>query len=148
MFNQTIANLFYRYAEHIDAGELTATAELLKHCTIFDPYGNELAKGNEQILEMYRGLVRIYPDNNTPHTNHVLSNLIIEQPSNEVIKARASFTVMQKMESEKIETIMCGQYRSLFRQVDGEWAFIEHRMYPKLIGDMSEHLLLDVTAGL
>ena len=52
------------------------------------------------------------------------------------------------MESGKIEIIMCGQYRDLFRQVDGEWAFIEHRMYPKLIGDMSEHLLVDVTAGL
>ena len=92
---QTIANLFYRYAEHIDAGELTATADLLQHCTIFDPYGNELAKGNERILEMYTSLIRIYPDNNTPHSNHVLSNLIIDQPTGDTIKASASFTVLQ-----------------------------------------------------
>ena len=139
---QQIANLFHRYTDYIDEGKLEAVSELLKDCTIADGDGNVLATGYEEVLAMYRGMIRIYPDTNTPQTQHVLSNLIVEEQEQkeDVIHASANFTVFQKLESGSVEAIICGKYKNIFHRSGGVWAFHRHTMTPRIIGDMSQHI--------
>ncbi len=138
-----IANLFHRYADHIDNGELQKVAELLKDCTISDGDGNILASGHDEILTMYTGMIRIYPETNTPQTQHVLSNLIVEgQAKQNEVKASANFSVLQKLESGSIEPVICGKYQNTFRLVDDIWTFHQHTMHPRIIGDLSRHLTI------
>ena len=139
-----IANLLHRYAEYIDNGDLAAVAKLLRHCTIFGPEGQVLACGQQEVLKMYSSLIRIYPDTATPQTHHVVTNLILEEQQGDTLYSRANYSVMQKLKSGTIETIICGQYHNVFALVEQQWQFREHHMHPRIIGDMSEHLLIDL----
>ena len=140
---QQIANLFHRYADHIDNGELEMVAELLKDCTISDGDGNILARGRHEVLTMYTGMIRIYPETNTPQTQHVLSNLIVEtQDQQDVVRASANFSVLQQLESGSIEPIICGKYQNTFHLVDGIWTFHRHTMQARIMGDLSRHLTI------
>ena len=140
-----IAKLLHRYANHIDNGDLQAVAEMFQHGSIYDNQGKVLAEGAEQVLAMYSGMIRIYPDSGTPRTQHVVSNLFVESETVTEVRSCASFTVLQQLASGKIETIICGQYKNVFVKVDEQWAIKEHHMHPRIIGDMSEHLLIDLS---
>ena len=138
---QQIANLFHRYADYIDEGKLEAVSQLLKDCTIADGDGNVLATGYEEVLAMYSGMIRIYPETNTPQTQHVLSNLIVEEQEQEnVIHASENFSVFQKLDSGSVEAIICGKYKNIFHRTEGVWSFHRHTMTPRIIGDMSQHI--------
>lgn len=141
---QTLSALLYNYAALVDQGRLDNVAELLKHCTIFDPSGNAMASGQQEICAMYKGIVRIYEDSGTPRTQHVVSNFVVESESSKQAKTSAYFQVLQRLSTGHIETIMCGRYENVFEFVEGQWVFSEHHMFPVEIGDMSEHLLIPV----
>ena len=88
--------ILHRYASLIDHGELEALAELMTHCQILDPDGNVMATGREEISQMYRGLIRIYPDSGTPRTQHLISNFIVDEQSSDRLRSRAMFNVQQR----------------------------------------------------
>ena len=140
-----ISQLFHRYADYIDRGKLTKVAELLKECTISDSDGRVLAAGYDQVLAMNTGLIRIYPETGTPQTQHIVTNLIVEaEAPDQTIKASANFTVMQKLDSGSVEAIICGKYKNVFKRIDGSWRFHKHSPQPRIIGDMSRHLLIEI----
>ncbi|NND82384.1 MAG: nuclear transport factor 2 family protein [Gammaproteobacteria bacterium] len=139
-----IENLLHRYADYIDRGELREVARLFTAGSVLDPAGNVMAAGEQAVFEMYSGLIRIYPDSATPRTQHLISNLILDHESSDEIHSRANFSVMQQLASGSIETIICGQYRTVFVCQAGTWLIKEHQMLPRLIGDMSEHLLMEL----
>lgn len=139
---QLFSSLLHRYAALIDEGELDEVGKLLEHCTIFDPVGNVLASGQEEVAAMYKAMVRIYSDSGTPRTQHVVNNFSVLDESDLRATTSAYFHVLQRLSSGKIETIICGRYKNVFKRIDGEWAFVEHHMTPIEIGDMSEHLLI------
>lgn len=143
---QEIENLYFRYAECIDDGELEEAAALFKHGTVYGPENTKLASGSEEVFQMYSNLIRIYPETQTPRTQHVITNIFIEPVVDKHVNARANYTVLQDMGGGKIETIICGQYKSVFQLLDNKWAFQEHHLTPRIIGDMSKHLLIDLTA--
>jgi hypothetical protein len=53
--------------------------------------------------------------------------------------------VFQQTEELPLQPIIAGSYTDTFEQVDGTWRFVERRMRPTLYGDLSKHLLIDVT---
>ena len=103
-----------------------------------------MATGREQISQMYRGLIRIYPDSGTPRTQHLISNFIVDEQSSDRLRSRAMFNVQQRKSNGNIETIIFGQYKNTFQRRDEVWLLTEHQMQPLGIGDMSEHLLIDL----
>ncbi len=143
---QQIEQLYFRYAEFIDQGKLEEVASLLDESTVFGPKNIQLAKGKDEILAMYESMVRIYPGSGTPRTHHVITNIIVEMLDQETAQTRASYTVLQEFNSGEIKTIICGQYRNSFKRRNNKWSFFEHHMIPKLMGDMSQHLKIDVVA--
>ncbi len=76
-----IKNLIYQYADLIDRGELRAVAGLFRRGTVIgvDAEGNRnTVEGSDAVYAMYKSFTRIYPDNGTPHTKHVTTNVIVE----------------------------------------------------------------------
>ncbi len=132
-----IANLVYRYAEYIDAGDLESAAALFQHARIKTAVGEI---GPDDVLEMWRESVILHEDG-TPRTQHVITNPIIEvdeEPG--FATCRTYYTVMQQVDEGPLQAIMCGRYHDRFSRIDGQWRFI-YRDYSlhDLPGDMSRH---------
>ena len=139
-----IENLIYRYAEHIDAGELDKVAALFQHGSIVSKKHKSRQSGYDEVLAMYQGSCRIYPDCGTPKTKHVTTNVQIETDS-QGTSARASsyYTVFQATDSLPLQPIISGRYHDTFKKRDGAWHFHEREMLIDLVGDCSAHLLYD-----
>ena len=147
MFNEIttdIERLYYHYAYGIDGGDFEGVAQLLKNASIRDQAGNALAQGAEQIKQFYQRIIIIYPDSNTPKTQHVISNVLIVNASDDTLTAQANYSVFQKQESAKIEAIICGQYRSVFKRTTTGWEFYQHQTVPLMVGDMTRHLKISI----
>ena len=139
-----IENLLYRYAELIDAGDYDGIGELFAHGSISGEDGTPMATGAAAVAGLYSATTRKYPDG-TPKSQHVLTNPIIEF-SDDGLRAtcRARFTVLQQTDELALQPIIAGGYVDSFEKVDGRWRYVEKRMGPRLYGDLSKHLLIDI----
>ncbi|ROR94942.1 SnoaL-like protein [Sinobacterium caligoides] len=140
-----IETLIYRYAELIDAGKLTELAKLFRLAEFYRADGELSARGEEAFLALQQRAVRLY-NNGTPCTKHVTSNVIIElSPSSHSATARSYFSVLQAVEGFPLQTIIAGRYLDSFARIEGVWQFKKRQVIPELIGDLSHHLLFDIT---
>lgn len=137
-----IANLLYRYAEAMDAGDFTGAAELFRHADIVvDPTGATPPLDADGILAIWEANVIRY-DDGTPRTKHVTTNPIIEiDEAAGTATCRSYYTVMQQVPGGPLQPIIAGRYHDRFERVDGRWRFRE-RNYAlmDLFGDLSAHL--------
>lgn len=135
-----IANLLYRYAECMDAGDLEGAAALFRHARVKVRDSAETL-GHEQLLALWRGHVILYPCG-TPRTRHVVTNPIItvDEPAG-TATSRSCYTVFQCTDALPLQAIAGGRYHDEFERVDGEWRF-RFRDYSLLdmMGDLRHHL--------
>ena len=141
---RVIENLLYTYAERIDAGDLAGVADLFAHGRI--RVGSEVnVEGRERVLEMYRAATRLYEDG-TPLTKHVTTNAIIEvDEAAGSASGRSYFTVLQRTEALPLQVIVAGRYDDTFRRIDDRWWFDTRTMLVDLHGDLSHHLLYELS---
>ncbi|MGI9286793.1 MAG: nuclear transport factor 2 family protein [Pseudomonadales bacterium] len=140
-----IENLLFLYAERVDAGDFNGVAELFSNGEIVGPDGEVAAGGHDAVLALYQHSTRLYPDNGTPHTKHVTSNVIVDaDEANHIAKARSYFTVFQQVDDFPLQAIISGRYHDTFEKAAGKWRFKQRCMLPELFGDLSKHLLIDV----
>ena len=133
-----IEALVYRYAELLDQGDLDGVAALFEHAAWGSGTRTERMRGTEQVRRMYDGVI-LYEDG-TPHTKHVITNLVIEHDEGSPhATARSYFTVLQAHEGV-LQPIIAGRYHDRFEQVDGTWRFAERIIHPDLQGDLSHHM--------
>lgn len=134
---QKIANLVFRYAECIDAGDLEGAAALFSRATIKTGLGEI---GPEELLEMWRKGIILY--DGVPRTKHLISNPIIEVDEEAgTASCRSVYTVIQQAGDAPLQPVICGRYHDKFvRGEDGEWRY-SYRDYSliDLIGDMRRH---------
>ncbi|MCZ6830946.1 MAG: nuclear transport factor 2 family protein, partial [Gammaproteobacteria bacterium] len=141
-----IENLIYTYAELIDAGNLEGMSQLFSHAEFFGPDGKVAATGAEAFLALQRQAVKIYAGTGTPCTKHITTNVIIEMSeSADAATARSYFTVFQSTEGLPLQPIIAGRYEDSFERVDGKWRFRQRQSIPEFYGDLSKHLLFDVS---
>ena len=138
--HQDICNLIYRYAELIDDGDLEGVAELFRHGEIYAPAQDVVVRGYDKILAMYRNACRIYPDDGTPKTQHITTNVAV-YVDGESASARSRFTVFQALEDFPLQAIISGRYSDTFFLEAGEWRFRRREIQVTLMGDCSRHLL-------
>jgi 3-phenylpropionate/cinnamic acid dioxygenase small subunit len=129
---QQIANLVFRYAELVDAGQFDEVGALFAEATYVGLPGTEVAR-------LMRGLVITY-DDGTPRTRHVTTNLIIEIADEATATARSSFTVHQAVDGLALQPIVIGRYADTFAKRESGWVFTERQINMDLVGDMSRHL--------
>lgn len=139
-----IENLIYRYAEHIDNGELEKVADLFRNAVIFSAKHNSRQSGYEDVLSMYKLSCRLHEPSGTPLTKHLTTNVIIElDKDGEQASARSYYTVIQATDALPLQPIISGKYKDRFRKVNSYWEFSEREMIVDLIGNCSSHLLYD-----
>ena len=137
----------YTYAERIDAGNLEGVAELFAHGHIVaapDTPLEQKVSGSAEVLAMYQGSTRLYPDG-SPHTKHVTTNAIIEADEDAGTgSARSYYTVFQQLDDFPLQPIITGRYHDTFQRIDGEWWFDQRIMLVDQLGDLSRHLLFEL----
>jgi 3-phenylpropionate/cinnamic acid dioxygenase small subunit len=133
-----ITNLLYRYAELMDMGDLDGVAALFAHARIKmgDDYVDAAA-----VRARWEDVVILYPDG-TPRTKHVTTNAIVEfDDAGTAATCRSYYTVLQQVDDQPLQPIICGRYHDRFELVDGRWRWAE-RDYSLVdrVGDLSRHL--------
>ena len=143
-----IKNLIYRYAQHIDNGELEAVAAMFAEGCILAGESAESAariNGSEAILELYSSFTRLYEDDGTPHTMHLTSNVVVELAADGASASASSYAmVFQAVEELPLQPVIGVRYYDEFRKLDGRWRFSQRRIAPRLTGDLSHHLLQEM----
>ena len=141
-----IENLINIYAELIDSGDLEGVARLFTHADFLDANGKIVAVGAQEFHTLQRRAVRIYADTGTPRTVHVTTNVIISvDEAAASATARSLFTVFQATEKLGLQPIIAGRYRDSFERIEGNWRFRQRQSIPELYGDLSKHLLFEVS---
>ena len=136
--HESIAALVYGYADLLDSGDLDGVAALFEHATWGSGTRTERMHGSEQVRRMYDGVI-LYEDG-TPHTKHVITNLVIDHAEGSTqASARSYFTVLQAADGT-LQPIIAGRYHDRFECVDGDWRFAERIIHPDLQGDLSKHM--------
>lgn len=140
-----IETLIYHYADLIDAGRFEDVARLFANACVVSPDGEECA-GEGPVLALYQKTARIYPDTGTPCTEHMTTNVSVQlSDEGDTASATSRFTVLQAREDFPLQVIIAGQYRDRFRKREGRWEFERREMYPRLIGDLSHHLMVPLS---
>jgi hypothetical protein len=136
-----ITKLVYRYADLIDSGDFAGIGHLFARATI-DTGDGRLFEGSEAIQRMYEQNTRRYPDNGTPHTRHVTSNLIIDvDDDGQRATCRSYVVVCQQVGDFPLQPVWTNRYEDRFRREDGTWQFAHRRMTDHLPGNVSHHLM-------
>lgn len=142
-----IKTLIHRYPQCTDKGDFEGVGELLGNATMGE-LGHEPAyhgDGPGAFTDIYASTVRKFPDRGTPKTRHFIGNVIIEDDGTDRAKAESYVIVFQQTEDLPLQPIIGGTYFDRFARVDGEWRFTHRTEDMELIGNLSEHLLRDMT---
>ncbi len=149
-----IAELIYRYAELIDAGDYDGLGELLGRAAFGGPK-TPTVSGADAIAKIFGITTKRFPDG-TPKTRHLVLNLIVEVDG-DTAAARSTFCVVQATDRVALQPIVVGRYFDRFaREPGGDtsarddsardtsgWYFTERIADVEMTGDVSDHLLID-----
>ncbi|MDG2003398.1 MAG: nuclear transport factor 2 family protein [Novosphingobium sp.] len=143
-----IKNLIHRYPQCTDKGDFEGVGKLLGDATMgeLDHEPAFLGDGAEAFTDIYASVVRKFPERGTPRTRHFIGNVIIEDDGPDKAHAESYVIVFQQTDDLPLQPIIGGTYFDRFAKVDGEWRFTHRTEDMELIGDLSEHLLRDMTA--
>jgi 3-phenylpropionate/cinnamic acid dioxygenase small subunit len=134
-----ITELLYRYAELIDAGDFDGVGELLGKGTFMG------VEGAVTIGNLFAKTTRRYPEQgNTPRTRHLALNPIVDVDG-DTATARSTFCVVQQTETIALQPIVVGRYADTFVRGESGWYFTERIVDVQMIGDVSDHLMIDPT---
>jgi len=140
-----IKNLIYLYAQHIDNGDFDSVATMFDGGRIIavDALGREVSiEGSAAVLALYQSFTRIYPDNNTPHTLHLTSNVVVEVEDTGTRACATSIAlVFQAVEDFPLQPVIGVRYSDIFTRESAGWRFEQRRIETRLSGDLSRHLL-------
>lgn len=137
-----IEGLVYEYARRIDDGDFAGVGALFAQGSVCAPDGTPLATGAEAVEALYTATTRRY-DDGTPRSHHVTTNLTIDIALS-TASARSYFTVFQATEGVALQPIVTGRYADTFARTGGGWRFDQRIMELRLVGDVSQHLLIDL----
>jgi 3-phenylpropionate/cinnamic acid dioxygenase small subunit len=133
-----VTELLYRYAELVDAGDFDGVGELLGR-------GNfQGVTGREAIAKLFATTTRRFPDHgNTPRTRHLVLNPIVDVDG-DTATARSTFCVVQRTEIVVLQPIVVGRYSDAFGRDEDGWYFRGRAVEVEMVGDVSDHLMMDL----
>ena len=136
-----ITDLIYRCAEMFDAGDFDGVGALLGRAD-FGGARTPKMSGAKNIAGLFAMSTRRFPDG-TPRTRHLVLNLIVEVADDATAAARSTFCVVQATDEVALQPIVVGRYRDRFARDDGGWYYTERIADVEMLGDVSQHLLVD-----
>ena len=136
-----IQNLMHRYCLLVDTADFDGVGAIFAKAELNYSMGGPVFRHDPvAIAETLRQSVRVYPDNGTPQTRHVCTNIIIEPDGDEAARAQSSMIVFQAAQDLALQPIIGGRYHDRFSKAGGSWHFTHRRFEADLIGDLSAHL--------
>jgi hypothetical protein len=127
----------------IDDGDFEGIGDLLADCEM-SGVGMPPITGARAITGIYKMTTRRF-DNGTPNTAHVITNPIVDVASDgQSATVRSRFTVFQATGGVPLQPIIAGRYRDGFEKAEGVWRFATRYLDPRLAGDLSQHLMIDL----
>ncbi len=141
-----ITELLFTYAEKIDTGDFDGLAELFTEAEMsFEGY-DAVVRGKDEVLARYTSSTRRYPDDGTPKSKHVMTNVIVRvDEAAGTATARSYFTVFQAVPGAlALQPIVAGRYSDRFERAGDGWRFAHRHVFVDLMGDLSAHLLFDL----
>ena len=147
---ERIAELIYRYAELVDAGDFDGLGELLARASFGGP-DTPAVTGARNIAALFAAATRRFPESGgrhrahpgTPKTRHLVLNPIIEIDG-DTATARSTFCVVQATDRVALAPIVVGRYYDGFARDRDGWFFTERIADVEMVGDVSDHLLIDL----
>ena len=140
-----IRQLIYQYADHIDRGDLRAVAAMFSHgrITALDGEGRENQfVGEEAVYGLMSAFTRLYPDDGTPHTKHMTTNVMVElEAGGRTAVSQAYCIVFQALPDFPLQPVIGVRYQDRFEKMENGWRFSQRRIEMDLLGDLSRHLL-------
>ncbi len=137
MSRDQITELLYRYAELIDAGDFGGVGALLGRGIFMG------VAGPAAIAELFAATTRRFPEHgNRPRTRHLMLNPIVDIDADSA-RARSTFVVVQQTDTVALQPIVVGRYADTFARDEHGWYFTERTVDVEMIGDISDHLLID-----
>ncbi len=145
-----ITELIYRYAELLDAGDFEGVGELLARASFGGPE-TPAVTGAQNIAALFAAATRRFPeagrgrhraDPGTPKTRHLVLNPIVEVDG-DTATSRSTFCVMQATDRIALAPIVVGRYYDSFARDGNGWYFTERIADVEMVGDVSDHLLID-----
>ena len=145
-----ITDLLYRYAELIDDGDFDGVGELLARAAFGGPR-TPTVTGASAIARLFARTTRRFPqpqvgrhraDPGTPRTRHLVLNPIVDVDG-DTATARSTFCVVQVTDRVPLQPIVVGRYYDRFALSPEGWHFTERIADVEMIGDVSDHLLID-----
>jgi 3-phenylpropionate/cinnamic acid dioxygenase small subunit len=136
----TILDLIYRYAELIDSGDFEGLGDLLARAGFGGP-GTQTVTGARNIAAVF-GMTTKRFDDGTPKTRHLVLNPIVEVDG-DTATARSTFCVVQTTGAVALQPIVVGRYFDKFARDGDGWHFAERIAAVEMVGDVSDHLLID-----
>ncbi|TRW76372.1 nuclear transport factor 2 family protein [Mycolicibacterium sp. 018/SC-01/001] len=132
-----VTELLYRYAELIDAGDFDGVGRLLGRGDFMG------VAGSEAIAALFVATTRRFPDHgNTPRTRHLVLNPVVDV-TGDTAAARSTFCVVQQTDTVALQPIVVGRYADTFARDDDGWYFTQRTVDVEMVGDVSDHLLMD-----
>ena len=138
----------FRYAEYVDAADFDGIGALFTHGEMTTRGMRGAIIGTNAVRDLYASTNKVHP-NGTLLTRHLTTNVIldIDEVAGEAT-ARSSFVVLQSTPAILLQPIVAGRYRDDFRRIEGTWWFTRREMDVQQIGDVSDHLLIDLATVL
>jgi 3-phenylpropionate/cinnamic acid dioxygenase small subunit len=142
--HHAITALMFRYAELVDAADFDGIGELFAHGRITNRGMPGAIEGAAAVRDLYAGTNRVHPDG-TLRTRHLTTNVLVDiDETADAATARSSFLVLQATPDLPLQPIVAGRYYDRLQRVDGVWRFAEREMRVEQVGDVHEHLRIDL----
>lgn len=144
--NDEIQDLLFAYAERIDSGKFDDVAEMFKDAELSFEGHDQVHRGQAAVQALYESSTRRYPDDGTPKTKHLVTNVIVSVDDSSVTAAaRSYFTVLQAVPGAlSLQPVIAGRYDDQFECTNGHWHFTARHVTVDLVGDLGSHLLFDL----
>jgi hypothetical protein len=139
-----ITNLLFRYAELLDSADFDAVADLFADATLTAEGSSMHLEGRDAVRAHFTNSVRVHPDG--LRTKHVTTNPIVEVDEAAGTATCRSYCMVLQASAPALplQPIWAGRYHDSFVQTDGVWSFRTRHFITDLVGDMSEHLNVDL----
>jgi 3-phenylpropionate/cinnamic acid dioxygenase small subunit len=143
-----ITTLLYRYAEHVDAADFDAIGTLFADAVLTNEGVDGEIAGGDAVASVYRRMNKVH-DDGTLRTRHLTTNVLvdIDEAAGHAV-ARSAFVVLQQTPNLALQPIVSGRYRDEFVRAGGAWRFARRHIVVDHVGDVREHLNLDLAARL
>jgi len=138
-----IRNLLFHYCELMDAGDIEQVADMFSDGVIIGADGQQLAKGRDETLAMYRGGNRTERTSGGRRSKHVNTNVLVEvDEGNDTAIARSYWVLLVSTSTdEPVRAILAGRYHDQLARANDAWHFTERRYVVDLVGSEASALL-------